>query len=96
MAKLQWRVIWHGICNDKGVERYLTIFLGALLGLLILGSLGTFFLYVPILPFAATVVVMIGLILMFILGVQTGGRRIRIFRRKNVTRSPLIHFAEPH
>ena len=69
------------------VARYLSIFLGLLLGVLVFGSLGTFLLYVPILPFAAVVTVMVGMILMFILGVQTGGRRIRIFRRKSSAQS---------
>jgi hypothetical protein len=55
------------------VERYITIALGVFLGVLILGSLGTFFMYVPILPFAAVVTVLLGLILMFVLGVQVGG-----------------------
>jgi uncharacterized membrane protein YedE/YeeE len=69
------------------VARYLSIFLGILLGVLVFGSLGTFLLYVPILPFAAVVTVMVGLILMFILGVQTGGRRIRILKRKSAAES---------
>jgi hypothetical protein len=69
------------------VTRYLSIFLGLLLGVLVFGSLGTFLLYVPILPFAAVVTVLIGLILMFILGVHTGGRRIRILRKKAAAES---------
>jgi hypothetical protein len=68
--------------SAKGVARYLKTALGVLLGVLILGSLGAFLLYVPILPFAAVVIILLGLILMFVLGVQTGGRRIRVFRRK--------------
>ena len=71
----------------KGVARYLKTALGVLLGVLILGSLGAFLLYVPILPFAAAVTILLGLILMFVLGVQTGSRRIRVFRRPNVSRS---------
>jgi hypothetical protein len=62
---------------------------GVLLGVLILGSFGAFFLYVPILPVAAAATIMLALILMFILGVQTGGRRIRILRRKNASGSTL-------
>jgi hypothetical protein len=69
------------------VAHHLTTVLEVLLGILILGSLGTFFLYVPILPVAAAVTIMLALILMFILGVQTGGRRIRVFRRKNASGS---------
>ena len=50
-----------------------------------LGSLGVFLVYVPILPLAVVVTILLGLILMFILGVQTGGR-IRIPRRRNASR----------
>jgi len=71
--------------QTKDVARYLSTAIGILLGILIFGSLGVFFLYVPILPFAAAITILVGLILMFILGVQTGGRRIRILRRKNAT-----------
>jgi hypothetical protein len=58
------------------VERYLAIFLGVL----ILGSLGGFLLYVPVLPLALVVTLLLSLVLMFILGVHTGRRRIRISR----------------
>jgi hypothetical protein len=58
------------------VERYLAIFLGVL----ILGSLGAFLLYVPVLPLALVVTLLLSLVLMFILGVHTGRRRIRISR----------------
>lgn len=69
--------------RQYGVRRIITTAVGVLLGVLILGSLGAFFLYVPILPVAAAVTIMLALILMFILGVQTGGRRIRVLRRKS-------------
>jgi len=58
------------------VERYLAIFLGVL----ILGSLGAFLLYVPVLPLALVVTLLLSLVLVFILGVHTGRRRIRISR----------------
>jgi hypothetical protein len=58
------------------VERYLAIFLGVL----ILGSLSAFLLYVPVLPLAVVVTLLLSLVLMFILGVHTGRRRIRISR----------------
>jgi hypothetical protein len=58
------------------VERYLAIFLGVL----ILGSLGAFLLYVPVLPLALVVTLLLSLVLMFILGVHAGRRRIRISR----------------
>jgi hypothetical protein len=73
----------------KGVAHHLITTLGVLLGVLILGSFGAFFLYVPILPVAAAVTIMLALILMFILGVQTGGRRIRVLRTKNASGSRL-------
>ena len=58
-----------------------------------LGSLGAFLLYVPILPFAAVVTILLGLILMFILGVHTGGRRIRVLRRKNASVSRVAEWS---
>ena len=58
------------------MERYLAIFLGVL----ILGSLSAFLLYVPVLPLAVVVTLLLSLVLMFILGVHTGRRRIRISR----------------
>jgi len=65
-----------GPVRAKQMERYLTVFLGVLM----LGSLGAFLLYVPVLPFAAVVIVLLSLVWMFILGVQTCRRRIRISR----------------
>ena len=47
-------------------ERILLI----LLPLLLLGSIGAFFLYVPILPTIAVTVILIGLVTMFLLGVR--------------------------
>jgi hypothetical protein len=76
------------LASAKSVARYITTSLGVLLGVLVLGSLGTFFLYVPILPLAVVVTILLGFILMFILGVQAGGRRIRVLRRKNTSRLP--------
>ena len=70
----------------KGVARHLITAVGVLLGVLLLGSFGAFFLYVPILPVAAVVTIMLALFLMFMLGVQTGGRKIRVLRRKNASR----------
>jgi hypothetical protein len=68
------------------MKRYLTASLAVLLGVLILGTFGVFLVYVPILPLAVVVTILLGLILMFMLGVQTGGK-IRISRRKNASRS---------
>ncbi len=77
----------------EDVVRYLTTALGVILGVLILGSLGVFLLYVPLLPFAAVVTILLGLILMFILGVQTGGGRITVLRRKNASRSRVAEWS---
>ena len=41
-----------------------------LLPLLLLGSIGAFFLYVPILPTLAVTVILLGLVTMFLLGVR--------------------------
>ena len=41
-----------------------------LLPLLLLGSIGAFFLYVPILPTIAVTVILVGLVTMFFLGVR--------------------------
>jgi hypothetical protein len=46
------------------------------IGLLLLASVGAFFLYVPILTLVAGLVVMVGLVLMFVLGVLSGRRRM--------------------
>jgi hypothetical protein len=53
------------------------------LGVLMLGSLGAFLLYVPVLPLIVVVAILLSSFVMFILGVHTGGRRIRISRMKN-------------
>ena len=47
-------------------ERFLLV----LLALLLLGSIGAFFLYVPILPTIAVTVILLGLVTMFLLGVR--------------------------
>lgn len=44
----------------------------ASIGLLLLGSMGAFFLFVPLLSIAAVVCILLGLMLMFGLGVQVG------------------------
>jgi hypothetical protein len=53
------------------MERYLFCSVGALL----LASVGGFFLYVPIVTLFAGVVIILGLILMFSLGVYLGSKR---------------------
>jgi hypothetical protein len=62
------------------MSRQITILVTIFLGALILGSIACFLLYVPAMSIAAVVVVLTGMILMFLLGVHTGARRIRISR----------------
>jgi len=52
-------------------DRYLLI----LLAVLLVASVGVFFLYVPILPTMAAVVVLIGMVAIFSLGVHVGQTR---------------------
>ena len=47
-------------------------FLMACIGLLLLGSIGAFFLFVPLLSIVAVVCLLLGLMLMFGLGVHVG------------------------
>jgi hypothetical protein len=54
------------------IERYLLSSLGALFA----ASIGAFLLYVPILPLAAIVVVLLGMVLMFFLGLHLGSQEI--------------------
>jgi hypothetical protein len=49
----------------------------ASIGLLLLGSIGAFFLFVPLLSIVAVVCILLGLMLMFGLGVQVGTRGSR-------------------
>jgi hypothetical protein len=55
-----------------------------LLALLLPVSLGAFLLFVPAIPLAGVVTVVMALILMFALGVQAGSKRIRIGRHREV------------
>jgi hypothetical protein len=56
--------------------RDLTFWLGILIGCLFLASLGAFLLYVPVLSVMEVTTTLLGLIVMFCLGIQTGSRRI--------------------
>ena len=47
---------------------------------LLLGSIAGFLVHVPAVSWISCIVVLIGMILMFLLGVQTGARRIRLPR----------------
>jgi hypothetical protein len=63
------------------MERYFFSSLLSLAGILFLGTLGAFFLFVPLISIASVTLILIGLASMFILGWLAGRRRIRgIFR----------------
>ena len=55
-----------------------TMVFAILLGLLVLGTLGSFLLVVPALPMLSVTAILLALIFMFALGCYAGGRRIRI------------------
>jgi len=58
---------------------------------LLLGSIGAFFLYIPFLPIAVVVVIFLGMALTFLIGVWVGSTRIlRRHRRKRVS-PPMLH-----
>jgi hypothetical protein len=58
--------------------------------LLLLGSIGAFFLYIPLLPIAVVVVVILGMALTFLIGVWVGSARIRRRRHKRVS-TQILH-----
>ena len=53
---------------------------------LLLGSIGAFFLYIPFLHIAAVVVILLGMVLAFLSGVWLGGTRILRLRRNKKRR----------
>ena len=63
------------------MSRHVTILVAFFLSAMLLGSIGAFLFYVPAIAWLSVMVVLIGMILMFLLGVQAGARRIRISRR---------------
>jgi hypothetical protein len=63
------------------------VVLGILLAMLFLGVVGAFFLYVPVLTLLTVVTLLLGLGLMFALGILTGRRARKI--------SPFTHRAMP-
>ncbi len=66
-----WEKLWPVNCNAIGmIERCFFI----LLSVALVGSLGGFFLYVPILPNLAVTAILGGLCAMFWLGVRVGRR----------------------
>ena len=62
--------------------REFTFWIGIISVVLFLASLGAFLLYVPVLSVMTVSTTLLGLILMFILGIQTGSRRSSIAQEK--------------
>lgn len=48
---------------------------------MLIGSIGAFFLYIPFLPVASVVVILLGLTLTFLIGARVGGTRVLRLRR---------------
>jgi hypothetical protein len=70
-----------GVISSVGIPpapyRFVIIrLLLALSGMLFLGSVGAFFLFVSVLSIAAVVFILVGLLLMFGLGIQVGTRHM--------------------
>ena len=64
------------------MKRDLTLWAEIFAAVLFLASIGAFLLYVPVMAIAVIVTILLGLVVMFVLGFQAGGRRIRILRRR--------------
>jgi hypothetical protein len=58
---------------------------------LLLGSIGAFFLYIPFLPIAVMVVIFLGMALTFLIGVWVGSTRIVRRRRHKRVSSQILH-----
>ena len=79
------RVAIHGY-----MKRDLTLWAtGILAAVLFIGSIGAFLLYVPALALAAVMTTLVGLLLMFVLGFQSGRGAIRISRARKALPSGL-------
>jgi hypothetical protein len=61
----------------------ITQVLAVLLGCLVLATVGVFLMTVPLLSAVSVILLLLGLMLMFALGVHAGGRRIRVMRRNS-------------
>jgi uncharacterized membrane protein YedE/YeeE len=68
---------WLATCWIISMSRNLTNILGCFLGAMLLASIGGFLFYVPAVSWITFIVVVAGMVLMFLLGMQTGARRIR-------------------
>lgn len=72
------------------MERYLVAVLAALL----IASMGGFFLYVAVVPMLAVLLVLIGLALMFLLGLYIGARTPPLDDAKEQRKSTRSHVPE--
>jgi hypothetical protein len=68
-----------------GMDRYQIIPVTFFVSLFLLCSIGAFLLYVPAMSWIAVSVILLGMALVFLLGVIAGGRRIRIARLKHAS-----------
>lgn len=75
------------------MSRNVTIILGCFLGTMLLASIGGFLFYVPAVSWITFIVVVVGMVLMFLLGMQTGARRIRWSKKIHLfdLRKPMDH-----
>ena len=58
---------------------------------LLLGSIGAFFLYIPFLPIAVVVVVFLGMAVTFLIGVWVGSTRVWRRRRRKHVSPQMLH-----
>jgi hypothetical protein len=63
------------------ISNAITQVFAVILGCLLLASVGAFLFTVPLLSTVSVVLLLLGLMLMFALGLHAGGRRIKVLRR---------------
>jgi hypothetical protein len=74
------------------MKRDLTLWVtGFVAAVLFLGSIGAFLLYVPALSIVVVMTTLVGLILLFVLGFQSGRGARRILRARKAPPSGLAH-----
>ena len=71
----------------SALKLYWASALAFIVGILLIGSIAAFLLYVPAFHVLTVSVIVLALVVTFCLGVQTGGRRIR-FRRLKRSQEP--------
>jgi hypothetical protein len=78
------------VATTRHMKRDLTLWAtGVLAAVLFLGSVGAFLLYVPALALAVVMTTLVGLLLMFVLGFQSGRGDNRISRARKASPSEL-------